>query len=237
MKTVCMTSEIESIQPRNRTVRIDPLKATIDNVARIRILIVDNHPAVREGLTTIVNSQPDMQTVAVAEDGVSALDQFRIHRPDITLTDLQLPRMHGVEVISTIINEFPSSRIIVLTASDGDEDIFRAFQARVRGYLLKSMTIESYLKAIRAVHAGKRWVPDFVAGRLTDRMNRPNLTQREYDVIKLIIQGRSNKEISSALSVTEETVKSHIQGLFAKLGVNDRTKAAITALRQGIVHL
>jgi len=204
---------------------------------RIRIMIVDDHFVVRMGLAAIINMQPDMAVVAEASNGQQAIDLFRRHRPDVVLMDLRLPGMNGVEATQAITREFPNSRIIVLTTYDGDEDIYRALQAGARAYLLKEMPGEELLEAIRAVRAGQRRIPAAIAARLADRVSRSELTQREMEVLKLIVKGLSNKEIGAALSITEGTVKIHINNILSKLGVSDRTQAATFALQQGIVHL
>ncbi len=204
---------------------------------KIKILIADDHPAFREGLTAILDRQPDLLVIGEAGDGEAALEMVRKCRPDVVLTDLQMPKANGLQAITGILQEFPETGVIVLTAFDGDEDIYRALQAGARAYLLKDMGKEEYLEAIRSVHAGKRWIPPAVAARLADRINRNDLTGREMAVLQLLVQGKSNKEISAALSISEETAKTHLQGVFAKLGVKDRTQAAVAALRRGIVHL
>lgn len=203
----------------------------------IRILVVEDHHVVRQGLIALLKTVPDMVVVADASDGVQAVDLFRQHRPDVTIMDLRLPKMSGVEAITAIRRENPGARVIVLTTFDGDEDIYRALQAGARGYLLKDMFGEELMEAIRTVHAGRTRIPGPVAQRLAERMGGPNLTPREYEVLELIVAGRSNKEIGSDLSISEATVKSHINSILSKLGVSDRTQAATTALQRGIVHL
>jgi DNA-binding NarL/FixJ family response regulator len=203
----------------------------------IRVLVVDDHPIVREGLIAIVERQPDMSVVAEASDGEQAVEAFRQHRPDVTLMDLRLPGMSGVEAITAIRREFPSARVIVLTTYDGDEDIYRALQAGAQGYLLKDTFREELLEAIRAVNEGKRRIPGGIATRLAERIGGNELTAREIEVLKLIVKGRSNREIASALVITEGTVKGHVNNILSKLGVADRTQAATTALQRGIIHL
>ena len=175
--------------------------------------------------------------VGEAADGVEAIAQFRGRQPDVTLLDLRLPRMGGVEVIQRIRSESPQARIIVLTTYDGDEDIYRALKAGAKGYLLKGMTGETLIAAIRAVHTGKSHIPPAIAERLAERMGTEDLTPREFDVLEQIVQGRSNKEIAAELDVSEATVKTHINSLLSKLGVSDRTQAAMDAIRRGIVPL
>jgi DNA-binding NarL/FixJ family response regulator len=203
----------------------------------IRIMIVEDHAIVRQGLVALLRTVPDFAVVAEAGDGQQAIEMFRLHQPDITLMDLRLPRKNGVEAIGGIRSDFPQARIIVLTTFDGDEDIYRALQAGARGYLLKGMTIDELVDAIRSVHAGKSRIPAPVAERLAERMGTPTLTARETEVLHLIVGGNSNKEIASALFISEATVKTHINSLLSKLGVTDRTQAATTALQRGIVHL
>lgn len=203
----------------------------------IRILIADDHFVVRMGLAAVINTQSDMQVVAEAANGVQATELFRQHLPDVTLMDLRMPQMQGVEAITAIRSEFPNSRFIVLTTYDGDEDIYRALQAGARGYLLKDMVGDSLLDAIRAVHAGQRRIPPEVANRLAERMFRSELSVREMEVLRLIVKGKSNKEIASDLGVAEGTVKIHINNMLSKLGVSDRTQATTFALQHGIIHL
>ncbi|HMG33348.1 MAG TPA: response regulator transcription factor [Blastocatellia bacterium] len=204
---------------------------------KIKVLVVDDHFVVRMGVTTLINTQSDMAVVAEGASGQQALELFRAHQPDVTLMDLRMPGMGGVEAISAIRAEYPEARVIVLTTYDGDEDIYRAFQAGARAYLLKDMHHDELLSAVRAVHQGQRFIPPAVANRLADRMPRSELTSRELEVLRLIVKGMSNKEIAQALSIAEGTVKIHVNNVLGKLGVNDRTKAATTALQRGIVHL
>ncbi|NYF80548.1 response regulator [Granulicella arctica] len=203
----------------------------------VRILIVEDHAVVRQGLVALLNTVPEFTVVAQASDGDEGVALFKEHKPDVTLMDLRLPKQNGVETIGLIRAESPEARIIVLTTFDGDEDIYRALQAGAKGYLLKGMDGEVLMEAIRAVHAGKSRVPAVVAERLAGRLSGPSLTERETDVLKQIVLGRSNKEIGTALFISEATVKTHINSLLGKLGVSDRTQAARTALQRGIVHL
>ena len=203
----------------------------------IRIMIVEDHAIVRQGLAALLNTVPGFAIVGEAADGEQAIELYRAHRPDITLMDLRLPKLNGVEAIGKIRKEHPDARIIVLTTFDGDEDIYRALQAGARGYLLKGMDAEELMAAIRAVYAGKSRIPAPVAERLAERMSGAALTERETEVLELIVGGNSNREIAAALYISEATVKTHINSLFGKLGVSDRTQAATTALQRGIVHL
>lgn len=203
----------------------------------IRILVVDDHHVVRQGLTALLKTVPDVEVVGEGSDGEQAIALYRQHRPDVTIMDLRMPKKSGVEATAEIRREDPTARIIVLTTFDGDEDIYRALQAGARGYLLKDMFGEELIDAIRTVHAGKQRIPAVVAQRLAERMVGPSLTSRELEVLTCIVAGRSNKEIGNELSISEATVKTHINNLLGKLGVSDRTQAATTALQRGIVHL
>jgi DNA-binding NarL/FixJ family response regulator len=205
--------------------------------APIRILVVDDHNVVRQGIVALIKSVPDMTVIAEGCDGMQAVALFKEHQPDVTIMDLRLPVMTGVEAITAIRRDFPAARIIVLTTFDGDEDIYRALQSGARGYLLKDMFGDDLMEAIRAVHAGRSRIPAAIAQRLADRMGGPDLTPREMEVLKLIVAGKSNKEIGRDLFISEATVKTHINSLLGKLGVSDRTQAATTALQRGIVHL
>jgi DNA-binding NarL/FixJ family response regulator len=203
----------------------------------IRLMIVDDHNIVRQGMAALLNTMPGLQVIAEASSGDQAVELYRQHRPDVTLMDLRMQHGNGVDAIRNIRVEEPLARIIVLTTFDGDEDIFRALQAGAKGYLLKGSDIGELVSAITAVHSGKSRIPAPVAERLAERMSNPALTERETDVLRLIVGGNSNKEIASALFISEATVKTHINNLLGKLGVTDRTQAATTALQRGIVHL
>ncbi len=203
----------------------------------IRVLIVEDHHVVRQGLVSLLNVVEGMEVVGEAADGVEAIAQYRKHQPDITLIDLRLPRMSGVDAIQRIRMESPQSRFIVLTTYDGDEDIYRALKAGAKAYLLKGMTTDELITAIRAVHAGKSHIPQAIAEKLAERMGVEELTPREMDVREQFVSGKSNKEIADELGVTEATVKTHINSLLGKLGVTDRTQAATAAIRRGIVPL
>ncbi|MEM7798561.1 MAG: response regulator transcription factor [Chloroflexota bacterium] len=203
----------------------------------IRILIVDDHPVVREGMAALIERRPDLTVVGEARDGEEALSLFRQSRPDVTLIDLRMPKMNGVEVIRSLRQAFPEARFIVLTTFDGDEDIYRALEAGARAYLLKDTPRDELLSTIRAVHAGQKHIPPELAARLTERMFTPELTARELDVLHEIVAGKSNREIGQALSISEGTVKVHVNSLLGKLGVSDRTQAVTVALKRGLVHL
>jgi DNA-binding NarL/FixJ family response regulator len=203
----------------------------------IRIMVVEDHHVVRQGLVALLNVVEGMEVVGEAADGVEAITQFRKQLPHITLIDLRLPRLSGVEVIERIRMETPHARFIVLTTYDGDEDIYRALQAGARAYLLKGMTSEELIATIRMVHAGKSHIPTVIAEKLAERMGTEELTHRELDVLEQIVRGKSNKEIATELEISEATVKTHINSLLGKLGVTDRTQAATAAIQRGIVTL
>ncbi|MEH1835521.1 MAG: response regulator transcription factor [Nostoc sp.] len=203
----------------------------------IRVLIVDDHPIVRKGLVTIINRDPEMTAIAQAEDGQQAIDAFREYQPDVTLMDLRMPKMGGVEAIMAIRAEFKQARIAVLTTYDSDEDIYRGLQAGAQGYLLKDAKPGELLNAIRAIHNGQKYIPPEVGAKLLQRMSNPELSERELEVLRLMAQGMGNQEIGTALSIGESTVKSHVNRILSKLGVSDRTQAVITAVKRGIVSL
>ncbi len=201
----------------------------------IRVLVVEDHHVVRQGLVALLNVVDGLEVVGEAADGIEAIAQFRKHKPDVTLMDLRLPRMGGVDVIQRIRVETPQARFIVLTTYDGDEDIYKALKAGARAYMLKGMTTDELVATIRTVHAGKSHIPPAIAEKLAERMGTEDLTIRELDVLEQIVQGKSNKEIGTELDISEATVKTHINSLLSKLGVTDRTQAATAAIRRGIV--
>lgn len=203
----------------------------------IRIMVVEDHKVVRQGLIALLKITPGMDVIAEAGNGRAAVQLFHEHRPDITLMDLRLPELGGVEAITEIRKTTPNARIIVLTTFDGDENIYRALQAGAKGYLLKDMSGDELMEAIRRVHAGKTSVPPLIAERLAERMGGPGLTGRELEVLQLIVKGLSNKEIGNHLSISEATVKTHINSILSKLAVSDRTQAATSAIQRGIVTL
>jgi DNA-binding NarL/FixJ family response regulator len=203
----------------------------------IRILVVDDHHVVRQGLVALLSIMPEIEVVGQAADGPEAITLFRSLRPDVTLMDLQLPKLSGVEVIRRLRVDEPAARFIVLTTYDGDEDIYRALEAGAKAYLLKGMTVDELTTTIRAVHAGKTRLAPAIAEKLAGRMSGQALTAREQDVLERIVAGRSNKEIASDLDISEATVKTHVNNLLGKLGVSDRTHAATVAIQRGIVHL
>lgn len=204
---------------------------------KIRILSVDDHRLVLAGLALMIGRQPDMELVASAATGEEAITLFRLHRPDITLMDLQLPVMSGLEAIRVIRHEAPEARIVVLTMYNGDEDIHRALRAGASTYLLKDMLSDDLMRVIREVHAGQHALQPDVQVRLDQRATRPVLTPREVQVTELIGRGLRNKEIAAELGISEETVQVHVKSILAKLGVNDRTAAVTVAMRRGIFHL
>jgi DNA-binding NarL/FixJ family response regulator len=202
---------------------------------RIRILSVDDHPVVRGGIATLIATQPDMTVVAEASNGREAIEQFRRHRPDIGLMDLQMPDLNGLDAIIAIRAEFPDARIIVLTTYEGDVQALRALQAGARGYLLKNALYKELLDTIRAVHAGKKAISPEMSYELAEHAMDDALTTAEVDVLRLIAAGKANKEIADLLSVTEATVKGRVKNILSKLGADDRTHAAMIAVKRGII--
>ncbi len=204
---------------------------------RIRILCVDDHPMLRQGLAAFIGSVPDMALVAEATNGREAIQQFRTHRPDVTLMDLQMPEMGGLDAIIAIRNEFPEARIIVLTTYAGDTQALRAIRAGARGYLLKNAPHTEVLDAIRAVHAGRKAMSPEVSFELAEHATDEALSPAEIRVLRLIAQGEANKEIASHLSLSEETVKRHVSTILSKLGAKDRTHAAMIGFKRGIIDM
>jgi len=203
----------------------------------IRILSVDDHPLVRGGVAALLAGQSDMTLVAEASNGREAIEQFRIHRPDVTLIDLQMPEMNGVDAMIAICGEFPGARFIVLTTYTGDVQVLRALKAGARAYLLKSFVRKDLVETIRLVHAGQKRMPPEVAAQLAEHATDDALSLREIEVLRSISRGNANKEIAAQLSITEETVKGHIKNILAKLGANDRTHAVTIGLKRGIIDL
>jgi DNA-binding NarL/FixJ family response regulator len=202
----------------------------------IRILVVDDHPLLREGIAALVGGQPDMTLIAECSNGREAIQQFRTLRPDVTLMDLQMPEMSGLDAISAIRGESPDARIIVLTTYSGDVQVVRALKAGAQGYLLKNQVHKELLDTIRAVHAGKKMLSPEASSELAEHVTDDALTPAEIDVLRLIAAGNANKRIADQLSITEETVKGRVRNILSKLGANDRTHAAMIGLKRGIIE-
>ena len=203
----------------------------------IRILVADDHTVVRDGLVAIVRQEQDMEVVAETGDGREAVELWKKHRPDVTLMDLRMPGLDGVNAIYAIRAADPSARIVVLTTFDGDEDIYRGMRAGAKSYLLKDVRREELFQCIREVHAGRTFVPPAIAAKLAERLPAEDLTPRELEVLRLLAEGKPNKLIGADLAITEVTVKSHVQSLFRKLNVLSRTEAIAVASRRGLLHL
>jgi len=203
----------------------------------IRILIAEDHLIARVGLKTIISMQPDMQVIAEAANGAQAVELYRKHAPDITLMDVRMPGMSGVEAAISIRAEFPQARIIALSTYGGDEDIRRALHAGVRSYLTKDVLHDELIRAIRAVHGGSTYLPPVVAAALEASVYPADLSAREFEVLELIVKGYGNKQIAYELGIAEHTVKNHVKNILSKLGADDRTQAATAAIQRGIIHL
>ena len=203
----------------------------------IRILTVDDHALLRKGIAALVNAEPDMKLVAEASNGREAVESFRLHRPDVTLMDIQMPSFNGIEAIARIQSEFPDARIIVLSTYTGDAQVVKALRAGARAYILKGHVHRELLETIRAVHAGQKRIPPDIAAELAEHAADDELTQREIDVLRLIAAGNSNKLIADKLSIGEATVKSHVTNILSKLGANDRAHAATIGIKRGIIEL
>ena len=208
-----------------------------DGSAQIRILAVDDHALVREGIAVLVGTQPDMTLVAEASNGREAIQQFRTHRPDVTLMDLQMPEMNGFDAIGAIRGEFPDAKIIVLTTYKGDVQILRALKAGAQGYLLKNTFHKELVETIRAVHAGRKALSPEASYEIAEHATDDALTPAEINVLRLIAAGNANKQIADQLKITEETVKSRVKSILSKLGANDRTHAAMIGLKRGIIKM
>jgi DNA-binding NarL/FixJ family response regulator len=203
----------------------------------IRVFSVDDHPLLREGIAALVNSQADMTLVAEASNGAEAIQMFKQQQPDVTLLDLRLPDMSGIDILIAIRSEFPEARVIMLTTFEGDVEIQRALQAGARGYMLKNMPPSELLDGIRKVHAGKKRIPPEIASQLFEHMSDEGLTEREIEVLREVADGNRNREIAERLFISEETVKVHIKHIMEKLGASDRTQAVAIGIRRGIIQL
>jgi DNA-binding NarL/FixJ family response regulator len=203
----------------------------------IRILTVDDHPLLREGIAAVISGETDMVLVAEASNGREAVEQFRAHRPDVTLMDIQMPLMNGIEGILAIRKEFPEAHIIVLTTYSGDAQAVRAFQAGAAGYLLKGMLRKELVETIRSVHAGKKRIPPEIAMEIAEHHADDALTEREIEVLRQVAEGNGNKMIAANLSISEDTVKAHMKNILSKLGANDRTHAVTIGLKRGIIEI
>jgi two-component system, NarL family, response regulator len=203
----------------------------------IRLLVADDHPIVRQGLVAILNDQPDMNVVAEVNNGQQAIDQFRIHQPDVAILDLKMPEVGGVEAIDTIRVEFPTAAIIMFSIYETDEDVYRGLRAGAKAYLLKDTPCQEILEVIRTVSGGQRYIPAEIGTKLAARMERPDLSDREHQVLALMAQGKKNKDIAGELNISENTVKYHVTNVTLKLGASDRTRAVVNALQQGIIKL
>jgi DNA-binding NarL/FixJ family response regulator len=205
--------------------------------ARIRVLCVDDHPLLRQGIGALVGAQPDMALVAQGATGREGIELYRQHRPDVTLMDLRLPDLNGIEALRAIRSEFPEARVVMLTTFEGDVEIHRALEAGARGFLLKTMPPAEVVDAIRLVHAGRKRIPPAVAERLAEHVADEALTPREVEVLRHVAEGGRNKEIGDRLAISEETVKVHLKHIMDKLGAGDRTEAVAVAIRRGIIQL
>jgi DNA-binding NarL/FixJ family response regulator len=207
------------------------------NPEKIKVMVVDDHPLMRVGVASIINARPDMAVVAQTGTGEEALALFPQHKPDVTLMDLRLPNMSGVDAIRAIRGRWPSARFVVLTTYEGDEDIHRALEAGAKGYVIKGMPYQTLIDALLRVHSGGRFLPPPVARALAARMPDSELSAREQEVLRHLVGGMTNKEIANLLGITEATVKCHVSTILMRLNVSDRTQAVVTALQRGLVHL
>lgn len=209
----------------------------MNDVERIRVLSIDDHPLVREGIAALITNQAEMELVAQGSTGKEAIQLFRQHRPDVVLLDVRLPDMNGIDAMITIRSEFREARIIIVTSSEGDVEMQRALEGGAAGYIVKSMPPQVLVDAIRKVHGGKKAIPAEVAARLADHYSDEGLTTREIEILQQVAEGNRNRDIAAKLFISEGTVKVHIQHIMAKLGANDRTQAITIAVRRGIIHL
>jgi DNA-binding NarL/FixJ family response regulator len=215
----------------------DRLQEAMESTEKIKVLVVDDHPLMRVGIVAIINAHPDMIAVAQAGDGEEAVELFEQHRPDVTLMDLRLPRLSGVNTIQTIRSRHEQARFVVLTTYEGDEDIHQALAAGAQGYMIKGMPHDALIEALRRVHAGGRFLPRPVKQALASRNPNSDLSSRERQVLALLADGKSNKDIAGELGITEATVKCHVSAILMRLNVSDRTQAVVVALQRGLVHL
>jgi DNA-binding NarL/FixJ family response regulator len=215
----------------------DRLQEAMESTEKIKVLVVDDHPLMRVGIVAIINAHPDMIAVAQAGDGEEAVELFEQHRPDVTLMDLRLPRLSGVNTIQTIRSRHEQARFVVLTTYEGDEDIHQALAAGAQGYMIKGMPHDALIEALRRVHAGGRFLPRPVKQALASRNPNSDLSSRERQVLALLADGKSNKDIAGELGITEATVKCHVSVILMRLNVSDRTQAVVVALQRGLVHL
>lgn len=204
---------------------------------KIRVILADDHPVVRDGLAAIVNQQPDMEVAAEAGDGEAAIALYEQQRPDVMVLDLRMPKCDGVTVVQRVLEAHPQARLLIMTTYDGDEDIFRSLSQGAKGYLLKDAPRQEILSAIRAVSEDRPYTSSSIAAKALQRMAKPSLTQRELDVLQLLAQGRSNKDIARRLSITEGTAKTHVKAILAKLDAISRTEAVAVAHKRGLIHL
>src|ERR1700756_1422908 len=232
-----MVFQVVSRKAEKRNIALWKRVDTMTTEAQIRVLSVDDHPLLREGLAAIINNQPDMLLVAQASNAQEAMQEYRKHRPDVTLMDLRLPDKSGIDAMIAVRAEFPEARVIMLTTFEGDVEIQRALEAGARGYMLKSMPPKELVEVIRQVHAGKKRIPAQLAAQLAEHMSDDNLTAREIEVLSQIAGGNRNRDIAEKLFITEETVKVHIKHIMEKLGANDRTQAVAIGVRRGIIEL
>ena len=207
------------------------------SIPKLRVILADDHPVVRDGLAAIINQQPDMQVVAEAADGEEAIALFHREQPDVMVLDLRMPKRDGVAVVEQVLGVNPKARLLIMTTFDGDEDIFRCLSQGAKGYLLKDSPRQEILNAIRAVSQDQPYTSSSIAAKALQRMAKPNLTKREVDVIQLLSQGRSNKDIARRLSITEGTAKTHVKSILLKLDAISRTEAVAVAHKRGLVHL
>ena len=211
--------------------------AKVPPVRKISVILADDHPVVRDGLAAIVNQQPDMQVVAEAGDGAEALELYELHKPDVMVLDLRMPKLDGAAVVQKVLEKYPKACLLIMTTYDGDEDIFRSLSQGAKGYLLKDAPRQEILSAIRAVADDRPYTSSGIAAKALQRMSKPSLTAREVDVLQLVAEGRSNKDIARRLSITEGTAKTHVKAILGKLDAISRTEAVAVAHKRGLIHL